>query len=59
MRKLFRAQVDLFVVPTRPVELTGVERQTAVELLRVLLTEAVTALTSNSAASKKQEAVNE
>jgi hypothetical protein len=59
MRKLFRAQVDLFVVPTRPVELTGVERQTAVELLRVLLTEAVTALTSNSAASKKQEAVDE
>ena len=59
VRKLFRAQVDLFVVPTRPVELTGVERQTAVELLRVLLTEAVTALTSNSAASKKQEAVNE
>jgi hypothetical protein len=39
--------------------LTGVERQTAVELLRVLLTEAVTALTSNSAASKKQEAVDE
>jgi hypothetical protein len=59
MRKLFRAQVDLFVVPTRPVELTGVERQTAVDLLRVLLTEAVTALTSNSSASKKQEAVNE
>ena len=59
VRKLFRAQVDLFVVPTRPVELTGVERQTAVELLRVLLTEAVTALTSNSSASKKQEAVNE
>ena len=59
MRKLFRAQVDLFVVPTRPVELTGAERQTAVELLRVLLTEAVTALTSNSSASKEQEAVNE
>jgi hypothetical protein len=56
---LFRAQVDLFVVPTRPVELTGVERQTAVELLRVLLTEAVTALTGNSSASQKQEAVNE
>jgi hypothetical protein len=46
-------------VPTRPLELTGVERQTAVELLRVLLTEAVTALTRNSSASKKQEAVNE
>jgi hypothetical protein len=59
VRKLFRAQVDLFVVPTRPVELTGVERQTAVDLLRVLLTEAVTAMTSNSAASQKQEAVDE
>ena len=59
VRKLFRVQVDLFVVPTRPVELTGVERQTAVELLRVLLTEAVTAWTSNSSASQKQEAVNE
>jgi hypothetical protein len=56
---LFRAQVDLFVVPIRPAELTGVERQTAVELLRVLLTEAVTAWTSNSSASQKQEAVNE
>jgi hypothetical protein len=56
---LLRAQVDLFVVPTRPVELTGAERQTAVELLRVLLTEAVTALTSNSSASKEQEGVNE
>jgi hypothetical protein len=30
-----------------------------VELLRVLLTEAVTALTSNSSTSQKQEAVNE
>ena len=59
MGKLFRAQVDLFAAPTRPTKLTGVERQTAVELLRVLLTEAVTALTSNSSASKKQEAVNE
>jgi len=59
MRQLFRAQVDLFVTPARPIELTGVERQMAVALLRVLLTEAVMTLTSNRSASKKQEAVDE
>ena len=37
MRKLFRAQMDLFVVSLRPAELTGVERQTAVALLQTLL----------------------
>ena len=41
MRQVFRAQVDLFVTPARPAELTGVERQKAVALLRALLTEAV------------------
>jgi hypothetical protein len=59
MRQLFRAQVDLFVTPARPAELTGAERQTAVALLRVLLTEAVMTLTSNRSTSKKQEAVDE
>jgi hypothetical protein len=41
MRKLFRAQIDLFVIPLRPAELTGVERQTAVALLQTLLREAL------------------
>ena len=59
MRQLFRAQVDLFVAPARPTELTGVERQTAVALLRVLLTEAVMTLASDRSTSKKQEAVDE
>lgn len=59
VRKLFQTQVDLFAAPTRPAELTGVERQTAVELLRVLLTEAIMAVTSNPSASNKQEAGNE
>ena len=59
MRQLFHAQVDLFVRPARPAELTGVERQTAVALLRVLLTEAVLTLTSDRSTSKKQEAVDE
>jgi len=59
MRQLFRAQVDLFVTPARSAELTGVERQTAVALLRILLTEAVMTLTSDRSTSKKQEAVDE
>jgi hypothetical protein len=59
MRRLFRAQVDLFVTPARPVELTGVERQMAVALLRVLLTEAAMTLASDRSTSKKQEAVDE
>jgi hypothetical protein len=33
--------MDLFVVPTRSAELTGVERQTAIALLQTLLREAV------------------
>jgi hypothetical protein len=59
MRQVFRAQVDLFVTPARPAELTGVERQTAVALLRVLLTEAVMTPISDPSTSKKQEAVDE
>jgi|HubBroStandDraft_4_1064222.scaffolds.fasta_scaffold77482_2 hypothetical protein len=59
MRQLFRAQVDLFVTPARPIELTGVERQMAVALLRVLLTEAVMTLTNDRSTSKKQEEVDE
>ena len=51
--------MDLFVTPARPIELTGVERQMAVALLRVLLTEAVMTLTSDRSTSKKQEAVDE
>jgi hypothetical protein len=59
MRQLFRAQVDLFVTPARPIELTSVERQMAVALLRVLLTEAVMTLTNDRSTSKKQEEVDE
>ena len=59
MSKLFRAQADLFVEPTRPAELIGAARQTAVELLRVLLTEAVMAPISHPSVSKKQETGNE
>ena len=59
MGQLFRAQVDLFVAPAWPAELTGVERQTAVALLCALLTEAVMTLTSDRSTSKKQEVVDE
>ena len=38
MSKQFRTQMDLFVTPARPVDLSGAERQKAVELLRALLT---------------------
>jgi len=51
--------VDLFVAPTRPAELIGDARQTAVELLRALLTEAVMAPISDPSVSKKQETGNE
>ena len=42
MGKLFYVQTDLFVVQRRTPQLAGVERQRAVALLRVLLTEALT-----------------
>jgi hypothetical protein len=51
--------MDLFVAPTRPAELIGAARQTAVELLRVLLTEAVMAPISHPSVSNKQETGNE
>jgi hypothetical protein len=59
MRKLFRIQTDLFVTPTRPVELTGAEHQKAVALLRALLTEALITRASDPATSKEKEAVGE
>ena len=59
MRKLFRAQMDLFVVPTRPAELTGVERQTAVALLQTLLREAVMTPTGEPLSPREKDAGNE
>ena len=60
MRKLFRIQTDLFVTPTRPVELIGAERQKAVALLRALLTEALITHAGDPATStKKEEAVDD
>ena len=59
MRKVLRAQMDLFVVPTRSAELTGVERQTAIELLQTLLREAVMTPSGELSSSRKTDADNE
>jgi hypothetical protein len=60
MKKLFRIQTDLFVTPTRPVELIAAERQKAVALLRALLTEAlITRAGDPATCSKKKEAVDD
>ena len=55
MRKLFRIQTDLFATPTRPVELTGAERQKAVALLRALLTEALITRAGDPATCSKKK----
>jgi hypothetical protein len=59
MGKRLRGQMDFFVTPARPAELTGIERQTAVALVQALLTEAVMTLTSDPSASRKKEAGDE
>jgi hypothetical protein len=59
MRKLLRAQMDLFVVPTRSAELTGVERQTAVALLQTLLREALMTPASQLSSFREKDAGDE
>ena len=59
MKKSFRVQMDLFVTPRRPAELTGAERQKAVVLLKALLTEAVMTLPGEPSTSGKKETGNE
>jgi hypothetical protein len=41
MRKLQRVQPDLFVTSARRADLSGIDREKAVALLRAMLTEAV------------------
>jgi hypothetical protein len=59
MGKLLRAQMDLFVVPTRSAELTGVERQTAIALLQTLLREAVMTPSGELSSFREKDAGNE
>jgi len=53
MRKQSRAQMDLFLPLSRPSDMSGAERQKAVALLRVLLTEAVATANEPQANGKK------
>ena len=59
MTKLFHAQIDLFIRPVGPVELTGAERQKAVALLQALLTEAATKPPGQSSDASQKEAGGE
>ena len=59
MSKQFRTQMDLFVTPARPVDLSGAERQKAVALLQALLTEVVTKPIGQSSAAVKKEVGDE
>ncbi len=59
MRKQCRAQMDLFLPLTRPGDMSGAERQKAVALLRVLLTEAAAKPANEPQASGKKGAGNE
>jgi hypothetical protein len=59
MRRQFRAQPDLFVVPSRPAELCGSERQKARALLQALLTEAAAKATSGQSTEDKGETGDE
>jgi hypothetical protein len=59
MAKLLHAQIDLFIRPVVPVELTGAERQKAVALLQMLLTEAVTKPPGQSPDASQKETGDE
>ncbi len=59
MRKLFRAQMDLFVVSLRPAELIGAERQTAVALLQTLLREEVMTPSGELSSFREKDAGDE
>jgi hypothetical protein len=52
-------QMDLFVTPARPFDLSDAERQKAVELLQVLLTEAITRSSGERPIGGRKRADNE
>jgi hypothetical protein len=58
MRELFGTQMDPFVTPARPAELTGAARQKAVALLQGLQTEAVMALACCRPLAKMRRAMS-
>jgi hypothetical protein len=59
MKPLFRAQTDLFAALNRPLEMTSVDRQEAIALLRALLMEAVSNRDDVAAKGVAQEPGNE
>ena len=59
MKKLSHTQLDLFVISAGSVALTDAERQMAVTLLQILLTEALAATITNPTVPTAQEAGNE
>ena len=59
MKKQFRAQLDLFVTPARPVEMSDAERRKAVDLLQALLVEAAAKPAKQRSQNVTKEAVNE
>ena len=59
MRKQSRAQMDLFLPLSRPSDMSGAERQSAVALLQTLLMEAATKPVNEPQANGKKGAGNE
>jgi len=58
MRKQFRMQLDLFVA-ARPMELSDIQRQEALTLLQLLLTEAAVKPPAERGVDSKKEVSNE
>jgi hypothetical protein len=59
MKRLLRAQMNLFAAPPRPSELLSSERQEAVALLRTLLMEALTKSANGPYGDAETEVGNE
>lgn len=58
-RSQFRTQPDMFAMLSRPMELSGNERQKALALLQTLLTEAAAKPTRRQSTESKKEAGDE
>jgi hypothetical protein len=59
MRRQFHTQIDLFATPYPLPDLTGVDRQKAIELLRALLKEAATRSAIKHPTTERKGASNE
>lgn len=59
MKEQFRMQLDLFITPARPMDMSDAERRKVVELLRALLMEAAAKPANQHSHDIKKEASNE